>query len=128
MGTAVEQSTARITSSLLRRKGACPAQIRLFIDLGGDDLEITEALCLAHARRFNWTWAAYRLLREEARETYVAGLRQAKSSYLRRGWRWCLAFWDPYGIVTERHLARARASAFFRAWVSEENQTKEVAA
>jgi hypothetical protein len=127
METEVGQSKMRkVTSRLLRQRGACEPQIDLFIALGGDRLELTEALCLEHAMQFNWTWAAHLLLTNEAHPRYLAAIRGARERYSQRVNRWW-AFWDTYENA-QRDLARARASAFFNAWVSPENQIEEASA
>ena len=53
----------RISAAILRRKGACADQVKVFEDLFGTrTVEVTEALCVEHASRFDWDWAARNLL------------------------------------------------------------------
>ena len=52
----------KITSALLRAKGACADQRRTFAELFPDGVEITEAICLSVANKFDWGWAAASLL------------------------------------------------------------------
>lgn len=110
MGQSVEPSARRISSSLLLQKGACREQVELFIALGGDHLDLTEELCLEHAERFNWYWAAYQLLTQAASVIY----------YLDTTKRWW-AIWNS-AEKADRARLRTQASAFYRAWVSPENQ------
>jgi len=115
--------TRKITSRFLIQKGACDAQIARFILVGGDDLDLTEELCLKHAEKFNWTWAAYNLLTDTACLRYSVAITEAREAYFRRVNRWW-AFWDTYENA-QRDLALARACAFYHAWVSPENQIAE---
>jgi hypothetical protein len=130
----------RITSELLRRRGACRSQVELFIALGGDSLELTEALCLEHAEKFNFYWAANHLLTSGALVEYEHVRRgaQAKYEHIQQ------SAWAEYEHIRQAALMaradylhvqptawaeyqRACASAFFRAWTSPENQGEEVA-
>ena len=52
----------KITSAMLRAKGACADQRRTFAELFPDGVEITEAICLSVANKFDWGWAAASLL------------------------------------------------------------------
>jgi hypothetical protein len=60
----------KVTTALLRRKGACATQVDKFAALFPAGVEVTEALCIAHAPMFNWNWAARSLLRAPARKAY----------------------------------------------------------
>ena len=71
----------KITSSLLRAKGACSEQVELFKSLDGDSLELTEALCLEHAEKFNWGWAAHNLLSRKALDKYNHAMDVAWTEY-----------------------------------------------
>ena len=53
-----------VTAAILRRKGACSESVALFVTTFGLEakVEITEALCVEHAQKFNWDWAAKNLL------------------------------------------------------------------
>ena len=72
----------KITSSLLRSKGACADQLRLFDLLFPDGVEITEAVCLSVANRFDWDWAAVNLLSRTAVDAYLAAKAPALDVYL----------------------------------------------
>jgi hypothetical protein len=73
----------RITSELLRRRGACRSQVALFVALGGDSLELTEALCLKHADKFDFNWAANHLLTPAADRVFERIERTALAEYER---------------------------------------------
>ena len=60
----------KITSELLKSKGACLESIALFVKLGGNKLELTEELCIEHASKFDWCWAARHLLSASAKADY----------------------------------------------------------
>ena len=49
----------KVSVSLLRRKNACSTQVELFRETFGDgEVVVTEALCVEHAQKFDWSWAA----------------------------------------------------------------------
>ena len=52
----------KITKRLLQSKGACASQVALFAETFPHGTEITEAVCLAVADKFDWNWAAQNLL------------------------------------------------------------------
>jgi hypothetical protein len=66
-----------ITSELLREKQACTEQIKLFSSLFPMGTEVTEELCVRHAKDFNWDWATASLLPPSAREAYNEAVRLA---------------------------------------------------
>lgn len=70
-----------ITSDILRQKRACDDQIELFIELGGDRLELTKALCLKHANKFDWLWAGRNLLTPEGRTKFSHLMASARTEY-----------------------------------------------
>ncbi|MDR3562068.1 MAG: hypothetical protein P4N59_11620, partial [Negativicutes bacterium] len=55
-----------ITLGQLRTAGACQNQRKLFEETFGNSVEITEEICLAHANKFCWDWAAKNLLSPKA--------------------------------------------------------------
>ena len=59
-----------LTISTFAALGACGPQRTKFQKLFGDSVEITEALCVAHAATFNFDWAASHLLSASARAEY----------------------------------------------------------
>ena len=90
----------KITSALLKRKGACLDQRRKFAELFPGGVIVTEALCVEHASVFNWEWAAENLLPPSAWAEYGRVTAPA---------------WAEYERVTAPALAgygRARASAW----------------
>jgi hypothetical protein len=56
----------RITLDILKKKRACLDKQRLFKKLFGDSVDVTEELCIQHARDFDWSWAARSLLNDAA--------------------------------------------------------------
>lgn len=93
----------KITTRLLRSKGACSDQISLFKELGGDSLTITRALCVKHASKFNWDWAASHLLNAAALSEYKRVRAPAFSEYERVR---APAFFDAfYNQEHRRHVA-----------------------
>ena len=63
-----------VTAAILRRKKACKEQVDMFVETFGAPakVKITEALCVKHAQKFNWNWAAQRLLRAVSYAEYLA--------------------------------------------------------
>ena len=60
----------KITKLLLQIKGACASQVALFAETFPHGTEITEAVCLAVADKFDWNWAAQNLLSPESYAEY----------------------------------------------------------
>jgi hypothetical protein len=60
----------KITKHLLQIKGACASQVALFAETFPHGTEITEAVCLAVADKFDWDWAAQNLLSPESYAEY----------------------------------------------------------
>ena len=52
----------KITAKYLEALDACKDQVALFRRHFGEEVEVSEKLCLAHAHEFDWNWAARRLL------------------------------------------------------------------
>lgn len=73
--------SAILTYKRLRAAGACAGQLALFRKMFGDQVEITEALCVEHAHTFNFFWAADHLLHEPAWQAYYAARVQARQAY-----------------------------------------------
>ena len=63
-----------VTARLLKRKDACREQVDLFAATFGPNarVEITEALCVEHAGKFDWGWAAANLLPAPLNADYKA--------------------------------------------------------
>ena len=110
-----------LTSKILKRAGACKEQVALFIELGGDEKTITAELCIEHADKFDWNWAANNLLKASASAEYERALAPALAKYERV----TASAWAEYNRATASALAeyeRVRASAFWAAHTSEANQ------
>jgi len=100
----------KVTSALLRRKGACRDQTDKFVALFPKGIEITEALCVQHAQVFNWDWAAENLLPKAARVEYERVKASAWAEYDRV----MASAWAEYDRVTAPAWAqykRVKASA-----------------
>jgi hypothetical protein len=82
----------KVTTALLRRKGACATQVDKFAALFPAGVEVTEALCIAHAPMFNWNWAARNLLRATARKAYEEACATARKAYEEA----CATAWKAY--------------------------------
>ena len=71
-----------IALAMLRAKNACDEQLREFERLFGDTpVTVTEELCVQHASRFNWDWAARNLLTAKQRKAYLAFTASTRASY-----------------------------------------------
>jgi hypothetical protein len=104
----------KITSKLLRAKRACKAQVDLFKALGGDTLELTEALCVKHASEFDWAWAADNLLSAPAWAEYDRVRASAGAEY-DRVVAPARAEYDRVVAPASAKYNRVVASAFWRA-------------
>lgn len=73
----------KITARLLRCKGACADQVDLFVATFGKDakVEITEALCVEYATKFDWGWAAANLLPPPLYADYQAKIAPLDADY-----------------------------------------------
>ena len=61
----------KVSVSLLQQKDACPEQVELFRETFGDgEVVVTEALCVEHAQKFSWSWAALYLFPKSVRAEY----------------------------------------------------------
>ena len=56
--------------STLIAKRACSEQVERFRSTFGESVEITPELCLSVADKFDWDWAAWRLLSAPAHAEY----------------------------------------------------------
>jgi len=59
-----------LTTKMLRAKGACEDQRKLFDELTGGSIDITAAWCAEHAAEFDWDWASINLLTAPAWAEY----------------------------------------------------------
>ena len=73
----------KITKRMLQSKGACASQVALFAETFPHGTEITEAVCLAVADKFDWDWAAQNLLSPESYAEYERVRAQAYAEYQR---------------------------------------------
>ena len=73
----------KVTVALLKRKGACATQAALFKELFPKGVEITEEVCVNVADKFNWSWAAEKLLSEPANAAYERATALAYAAYER---------------------------------------------
>ena len=71
----------KITLAQLKKLGACEDQVALFRNNFGEEVEATEALCVKHAQKFNWNWAANNLLSAPARRAYDEAMASAQQAY-----------------------------------------------
>ena len=114
-----------IKLAMLKRLDVCSDQVALFKKHFGEQVEVTEAACLAHAQEFNWDWAARHLLFGPARKAYIKATASAWRAYnkaLASAWKAYVeatAFvWKDCVEVTasaKKTYDEARALAFARA-------------
>ena len=71
----------KITKRRLQIKGACASQVALFAETFPHGTEITEAVCLAVADKFDWDWAAQNLLSPESYAEYQRVRARAYAEY-----------------------------------------------
>ena len=98
----------KITSRLLKLKGACSEQVELFKSLGGDTKPLTLELCLEHADKFDWSWAAQYLLSPAAYAEYDRVRAAAYAEY------------DRVRAAARAEYDRVAAAAFFKAWATQD--------
>ena len=60
----------KIIVKKLKALRACEDQVQLFEKTFGPSVVVTEALCVRHADKFSWDWAARRFLSPKALEAY----------------------------------------------------------
>ena len=119
--------TKKITLRILKAKGACKSQCKLFATLFPKGVEVTEALCIKHADDFNWDWGARHLLRASALAEYERATAPASAEYQRAkasAWdeykRVDAPAWAEYEHVKASALAeykRAKASVFAKIYL-----------
>ena len=71
----------KITVKKLKALGACKDQVKLFQDLFGPSVVVTEALCIQHAQEFSWGWAAQNFLSAPALKAYDKAIASARKAY-----------------------------------------------
>ena len=121
-----------LTLQTLIDKDACQSQVDLFRQHFGPSVEVTEALCVKHARAFDWPWAARNLLSVSAEADYERVRAAAWADYRRANapaWaeyaRAIAPAWADYERATAPAVAeykRVRAAAWARAYI---NDTQE---
>ena len=119
----------KLTSRLLKSKGACTEQVDLFRELGGDKVPITLALVEEHASKFDWNWAARHLLSEAYWAEYEHVQRSAWAEYERvKGLAWAeyervtgpaLAEYEHVRRLAWAEYERACAKTFWQLWEKE---------
>ena len=73
----------KITSKLLREKGACEKARKMFARKYPHGVKVTEAACLAQADEWDWGWAASQLLSASAFAEFDRATAPALSKYNR---------------------------------------------
>ena len=88
----------KLTLRQLQDSDACPNEIEIFQELFGDEVEVTEELCVKHASKFDWGWAARALLTKEQRAAFDNVTKPAGDAFiLVTEPAWCAL-----GIATKR--------------------------
>jgi hypothetical protein len=74
-----------VTAKTLRLDGACEQQVEMFIEIFGPRarVRVTKTLCVQHADRFDWEWAALHLLSQRESAEYSRVLAPARAEYNR---------------------------------------------
>ena len=103
----------KVTTRMLKLKGACASQVALFAELFPKSVEITEGVCATVADKFDWDWAAANLLSPESYAEYQRVCALAYAEYQRV----CALAYAEYQRVRAPAYAeyeRVRAPAFGR--------------
>jgi hypothetical protein len=74
-------NTRTLTLQTLNDKKACTGQLLLFKQLFGESVEISESACILVADKFDWNWAANKLLSTSARKAYYEATASAGEAY-----------------------------------------------
>ena len=83
MNQPITRTSRTLKLSTLKANGACGSSLAAFKKNFGDSVEVTEALCIAHAKDFDWGWAALKLLKAPALAEYW----RVKAPALAEYWR-----------------------------------------
>lgn len=122
---------AKITAEMLRTRGACPPQRRLFEELFGEGTVVTEKLCIEHAELFSWEWAALYLLSEEGLKQFDRESEQVSSEWDNaitaayaeyceaENWAVAAREFDEVRIRAALECRRSDAAAFARAFLAD---------
>ena len=73
----------KITYKQLQALDACDNQLELFQSLFGEEVEVTRELIMKHADKFDWNWAAEKLLPRKRWAEYKRVKAQALAEYKR---------------------------------------------
>jgi hypothetical protein len=74
-------NTRTLTLQTLKDVGACTEQLLLFNQLFGESVEISESACILVADKFDWNWAANKLLSASAWQAYDEAKASAGEAY-----------------------------------------------
>ena len=96
----------KITLKML--EGACEPQRDLFAKLFGQEVELTLALCIEHAAKFNLYWAAQNFLPPKSQAAFNKARESAGEAY------------DKACATASEAYYKAIATAFFNAATMEE--------
>jgi len=94
-----------ITVALLQKHKACDEQVDLFAATFPDGVQVTEAVCLAVADKFNFAWAADNLLPPEASAEYSAKHAPIRAEYAAQD----AGTWAEYDVRFARYSAEYEA-------------------
>jgi hypothetical protein len=96
-----------ITLKMLRLKGACKDQVKLFKDTFGESVFVTRELCEKFASLFDFKWTALSFLSasawveyEEARASALAEYEKARASAWAEYEEVCASAWAEYRKVS----------------------------
>lgn len=117
-----------ITPKMLRSKGACPTQLRIFKERWPEGAEVTLKNCQEAARLgLNFDWAAQSLLSAPARKAYREAIAPAEKAYREaiapalKAYREAIApAWKTYKAATApawKTYNEGIAPAFYAAWL-----------
>lgn len=70
--------TVKITTTQLEEAGACEEEVNEFRDRFGEEVDVTEELCIQNANAFSWSWAGTYLLTEDAYRVYSTAVDEAQ--------------------------------------------------
>ena len=71
----------KITLAMLKKNGACADQAAEFARRFGDEVEVTEQVCVSVASVFDWEWAAQHFLTAAAWTAYSEARAPAEAAY-----------------------------------------------
>ena len=107
-----------ITTKLLKSKGACADQIRLFAKLFPAGAPLTVETAVSVADKFNWDWAAEKLLSADGCNAYHAATKPARDAYDAAIKPALDAYYAAIKPARDAYSA-ARATAFAEIYISE---------